>query len=148
MSQVQRLRALGDRVSTDLVACPLCGADKGYQLCEGSTSRWYSICCVACGQEVVECRIAADPAAAWNKAGAYADGLRAEIERLRTELDGRFGIGGELIVARRDRDGALHQKRVAEKVLERLVRRCESEMADTIDVPEIQTAKALLGLGA
>ena len=72
----------------------------------------------------------------------------AEITRLQLEIDRRFGIGGELIVARRDRDEALHKQRIAEQALERLVRRCEAEMADTIDVSEIQTAKALLGLGA
>ncbi|MEY2854610.1 MAG: hypothetical protein RL030_1742 [Pseudomonadota bacterium] len=74
--------------------------------------------------------------------------LKSIIEDADREIGRRFGIGGELIVARRDRDEALHKLRVAERVLERLVRRCEVEMADTIDVPEIQTAKALLGLGA
>lgn len=80
--------------------------------------------------------------------GNEAEDAADEIERLQTELDRRFGIGGELIVARRDRDEALHKQRIAEQALERLVRRCEAEMADTIDVSEIQTAKALLGLGA
>lgn len=74
--------------------------------------------------------------------------LKAVIKDADREIAWRFGIGGELIVARRERDEALHKLRVAEQVLERLVRRCEVEMADTIDVSEIQTAKALLGLGA
>ena len=37
---------------------------------------------------------------------------------------------------------------VVEKAIEDLVCRCEREISDTIDVPEIQTARALLGLGA
>lgn len=75
-------------------------------------------------------------------------GMADEFDRQAAELDRRFGIGGELLIARRERDDATHKMRVAETVLGRLVIRCESEMADMIDAPEIQTAKALLGLGA
>lgn len=73
---------------SDLVHCPLCGADKGYTLADGSSYRWLSVRCDACGQEVSECpnvgtpwnapkparNTAAD--AAWNEAGAYADRMR------------------------------------------------------------------------
>lgn len=78
---------------TKLVRCPLCGDDKGYKLFQGSTFRWWSVSCAGCGQEVTECRAAFGstqhtpagrtlPAdAAWNAAGAYADRLRAAINR-------------------------------------------------------------------
>ena len=72
-----------------LLPCPLCGDDKGYNLCEGSTFRWWSVQCGACGQEVTEAR-ATYPAettprtaradAAWNDAGAYASRLRAALK--------------------------------------------------------------------
>lgn len=57
-------------------------------------------------------------------------------------------VSCEPCATRKALDEANHRLRVAEKVLADLVRRCEVEMADTIEVPEIQTARALLGLGA
>lgn len=75
-----------------LVACPLCGADKGYTLAEGSTFRWWSVSCAECGGDVGECRSdmrkhlggvlpdrcdSADEA--WNDAGAYAQRLREAL---------------------------------------------------------------------
>ena len=77
-----------------LVRCPLCGADKGYTLDEGSTFRWWSVCCADCGQEVSEARAALGPTpltppartaacdAEWNSAGAHAEKLRAAIQRM------------------------------------------------------------------
>ena len=74
-----------------LLPCPLCGADKGYTLGEGSTYRWWSVQCGACGQEVAEAR-ATYPAettprtaradAAWNESGSHANGLRAKVAEL------------------------------------------------------------------
>ena len=78
-----------------LVACALCGEDNGYTLDEGSTWRWWSVKCAACGQEVAEARATypaeTDPRtdradAAWQEAGAHAAGLRAEIVQLRAAL--------------------------------------------------------------
>lgn len=79
-----------------LVGCPLCGADNGYLLAEGSTYRWWLAQCKHCGGTVAECasdcRTTAGtvlpdrwPAAdrAWNDAGGYANSLRVEVERLR-----------------------------------------------------------------
>lgn len=77
-----------------LVACPLCGADEGYRLDEGSTYRWWSVHCAGCGQEVSEARAtypaetasrtsAADEA--WNAAGAYAQSLRDRIAALEAQ---------------------------------------------------------------
>ena len=74
---------------TRLFACPMCGADKGYMLRDGSTYRWWLVSCTACGELVAECRsdrntslsapkpardIVADEA--WNTAGQYAENLR------------------------------------------------------------------------
>ena len=83
-----------ERTVRPLVRCGLCGADKGYTLDEGSTFRWWSVRCADCGQEVSEARAASGPAPLfpptrttpadeeWNRAGAYADRLRAAIERM------------------------------------------------------------------
>ena len=77
-----------------LVRCPLCGADEGYTLDEGSTSRWWSVRCADCGQEVGEARVAFGPSPLippsrttpadeeWTRAGAYADKLRAAIKQI------------------------------------------------------------------
>lgn len=72
-----------------LVPCPMCGADKGYTLTDGSTYRWWSVRCSDCGQEVGECRSSGyakmkepkpardkDADEVWNDAGAYAERLR------------------------------------------------------------------------
>ena len=74
-----------------LVPCPLCGADKGYNLDEGSTYRWWSVCCAECGQEVSEAR-AKYPAEttprvgtadhAWNEAGRHANQLRQALRQV------------------------------------------------------------------
>ena len=83
-----------DGMVRPLVRCGLCGADKGYTLDQGSTFRWWSVRCADCGQEVSEARAASGPAPLippsrttpaddeWNRAGAYADRLRAAIERM------------------------------------------------------------------
>ncbi len=80
---------LNDQLGPRLVACPMCGADKGYTLSEGSTYRWWRMNCADCGRDVDECRSdnrarlggilpdrceSADHA--WNEAGAYAQKLR------------------------------------------------------------------------
>lgn len=80
---------LNDQLGPRLVACPMCGADKGYTLSEGSTFRWWRVTCSDCGRDVDECRSdgrtrlggilpdrceSADHA--WNEAGAYAQKLR------------------------------------------------------------------------
>ena len=82
-------------IDTTLVRCPLCGANGGYTLEEGSTFRWWSVRCAGCGQEVSEARAALEPTpltppertapadAAWNAAGAYANEMRQEIRYLR-----------------------------------------------------------------
>lgn len=75
--------------------CPLCGADSGYSLHEGSTSKYLAIHCRSCGEQVSECRSDyVDPPEgreekadeAWNEAGKYAQGLLDEVERLRALL--------------------------------------------------------------
>jgi hypothetical protein len=84
-----------DRGVRRLVRCPLCGAEKGYVLGEGTTFRWWLVWCANCGREVGECRthgsLQADgtmpetcPAAdvVWDKAGAYAECLRMAIQRM------------------------------------------------------------------
>jgi len=81
-----------------LVACPLCGADKGYKLSDGSTYRWWDVYCASCGGAVAECssdrrtRLGAElparwPAAdeAWNSVGAHANKLRTLLARYRDE---------------------------------------------------------------
>jgi len=78
-----------------LVACPLCGADSGYLLTEGSTYRWWLAQCKHCGDTVAECasdrRTSAGtvlpdrwPAAdeAWNAAGAHAHMLRGALRQV------------------------------------------------------------------
>ena len=89
-------------MTTTLVPCPLCGAEKGYTLID--YYRISSVACQACGQAVAEFMaalptsedafIAAAPAA-WNSAGAHAQGLRDEIARLRSALNAmltQFGM--------------------------------------------------------
>jgi hypothetical protein len=83
---------------TTLTPCPLCGATMGYTLAEGSTYRWWRMSCKACGDDLGECaadrthKSGADfpdrwPAANehWNRVGAYASGLVAEVARLAAE---------------------------------------------------------------
>ena len=73
-----------------LVPCPLCGANKGYSLAEGSTYRWWSLLCADCGQETAEARanypaettlrtLRAD--AEWNAAGKHAQELRTALQQ-------------------------------------------------------------------
>lgn len=45
-------------------------------------------------------------------------------------------------------DGVISENEKLSDALRALVLRCEQEMCDTIDIPEIQEAKALLGMGA
>jgi hypothetical protein len=83
----------GEAMNTQhLVACPLCGADKGYFINEGSTCLWWSIKCTACVAQVCECRAGKtlwtavqrceNANAAWNAAGAYAHRLRVALETI------------------------------------------------------------------
>jgi hypothetical protein len=76
-----------------LVPCPLCGADEGYKLYEGSTIRWWSVCCASCEQEISEARKAnpeeltprTRPAdEVWNKAEEYAERMRIGHQRYET----------------------------------------------------------------
>ena len=80
---------------TELVPCPLCGGASGYTLKNGSTYRWHYAYCASCGEVVAECcagelRFEEEPPTtrtaeadtAWNEAGAYAEGLRVERDRL------------------------------------------------------------------
>ena len=84
---------------TALVPCPLCGANEGYTLSQGSTHRWWLPVCLGCGEQIGECR--SDPTlphnalvpdrwgladAAWNAAGKHAQGLRDENAKLRIQL--------------------------------------------------------------
>lgn len=75
-----------------LVACPLCGESKGYTLHEGTSYRWWRVCCGHCGADVDECRSDGGtslgrpkperwPAAdhAWNEAGKHAHELRCAL---------------------------------------------------------------------
>jgi hypothetical protein len=76
----------------ELVACPLCGADKGYSLRTGSTHRWWRVSCSSCGDDLGECR--ADgmmrlnlpplrhPYADthWQRVGAHAQRLRKALQ--------------------------------------------------------------------
>lgn len=81
---------------TELVPCPLCGGASGYTLKNGSTYRWHYAYCASCGEVVAECcagelRFEEEPPTtrtaeadtAWNEAGAYAEGLRVELDKLR-----------------------------------------------------------------
>ena len=93
-----------EKNNTDIVErlppCPLCGGEKGYSLHEGATYRWWDVQCSNCGRVVDECASdrrtnlgsvlperwkAAD--AVWSESAKYAEGMRAEITRLRAEAD-------------------------------------------------------------
>ena len=76
---------------------------------------------------------------------------RAHVDAAEAQANSNGVLGGlrsQVLRAEQCGDEAMHKLRIAEQVLQALVRRCEIEMADTIDVPEIQVARALLGLGA
>lgn len=77
---------------SNLVPCPICGADQGYGLSEGSTYRWWIVMCKGCGAEVAEChsdRLTTlgtelpsawpDADRAWNEAGKHAEDLRQQL---------------------------------------------------------------------
>jgi phage terminase large subunit GpA-like protein len=79
-----------------LVACPLCGAESGYKLSDGSTYRWWYVSCAACGDELGEC--SADRTHKhganlptrwqfadehWNRVGAHAQRLRDFLVTIR-----------------------------------------------------------------
>ena len=106
-----------------LVPCPLCGANKGYTLGEGSTYRWWRVSCADCGGDLGECRSdgrthfgdtfperweGADEA--WNEAGAYANRLRQAlavfVDRDLSFLGGNLwsdsGITREQVLAARE----------------------------------------------
>ena len=97
---------MSDTTAKPLTPCPLCGSDVGYKLRDGDTFSWWNVDCAGCGSTVSECRsdsstklgapkperwIAADDA--WNDAGAYSFGLRAEVERLRAALASLHDLG-------------------------------------------------------
>ena len=78
-----------------LVACPLCGAERGYTLSDGSTYRWWFVSCAGCGNELGEChsdrtlKHGADKPGRWewadehwNQVGAYAQRLRDAMPNL------------------------------------------------------------------
>lgn len=105
------------QTEAELCRCPLCGADKGYRLSEGSTFRWWSVQCAGCGQEVSECRSnnatqfdapkpARWPAAdeQWNSAGAHAQGLRTALTSL---------PGGAALLAGIDAEDSRHSPGLA-----------------------------------
>ena len=79
---------------TELVPCPLCGADKGYYPPDAKKFLWLSICCASCGSEIAKQLMASAPPAewpdrldaAWNAAGKHAQGLRDKIAGLRALL--------------------------------------------------------------
>ena len=96
MNEIAPPTNVGSNDGLGLVPCALCGEDKGYILDAGSTYRWWSVKCAACGQEVAEAR-ANNPAEttlrtaraddAWRNAGAHAAGLRGELQRLKESAD-------------------------------------------------------------
>ena len=84
---------------TPLVACPLCGADSGYTLRDGSTYCWWILSCAQCGEEVGECRADRTHRAGaalpqrwhladdhWTMVGAHAQQLRVTIEEQRLTI--------------------------------------------------------------
>jgi hypothetical protein len=81
-------------MSTNLVPCPLCGAESGYVLSDGNPC-WWSVQCAACGQETCEARATypaetTPPTAAadlaWNAAGQHTNRLRMGIHHLEAGL--------------------------------------------------------------
>jgi len=89
-----------ERQATVLVACPLCGADAGYTLGDGSTYRWWTVACAACGGELGECSANRDlPVDApkpirweladehWMRCGAHAQRLRDANLRAKSTND-------------------------------------------------------------
>ena len=122
-----------ERTVGPLLPCPCCGASDGYRLAKGSTYRWWSVQCAACGQAFGEC--ASDrrrtptllnrhrPADEhWNKIAAHADRLRALAELVMQET-------GE------DSDGLmLHEPREALVILRRA--------AAAVLVPNARVARA------
>ena len=86
---------VGLGVNAALLPCPFCGGEDGYRVHEGSTFRWRNLLCADCGEMVAEARNTANPHEiptdstpryadgdeAWNVAGAYAQGLRANGDR-------------------------------------------------------------------
>lgn len=110
---------------TTLTRCPLCGANSGYTLHEGSSSKWWAIHCPACGEQVSECRSGyVDPPEgrtqgadeAWNEAGKYAQGLRGRVDQLEQfAIPGctitEYSTGNEISVrSARQRDGSIKWK--------------------------------------
>jgi hypothetical protein len=71
---------------TALVPCPVCGKSAEYTINFGSTFKWRRLTCMACGIHEPEVRATADFDAEWNRVGAYAAGLAAEVARLTDEL--------------------------------------------------------------
>ena len=78
-----------------LVACPLCGESKGYTLHDGTSYRWWRVCCGHCGAGVAECHSDRRTQAgselpqtwmaaheAWNEAGKHAHELRQAVREL------------------------------------------------------------------
>ena len=81
---------------TALVPCPLCGGSKGYTLAKPHCDyKRFEVQCSVCGEPVTDClagnrRFDDEPPssstkadAAWNEAGAYAEGLRVSVIALR-----------------------------------------------------------------
>ena len=75
-------------MTTTLVPCPLCGAEKGYDLRHQHETGWLSVACAVCRQGITQVSeyIEFSTDAAWNDAGKYAQGLRDEIAKLRAWL--------------------------------------------------------------
>ena len=74
------------------------------------------------------------------------EALAGSYPREELSLGAVARVASALGVERLKHAESLHKLRAAEKLLEALVRRCEDEMPDAIDVPEIQVARALLAL--
>ena len=110
----------------DLVACPLCGALDGYVLDEGSTFRWWSVCCAKCRQEVSEVRAycpdkktprTARADVAWNEAGQHSHDMALEIHMLRNALSNAVKLADDrLAQMKADRAQALQWRDEAERL--------------------------------
>jgi hypothetical protein len=80
------------------VPCPLCGSTAGMFSVPSQPQCWWGVICGSCDEQVAEIRVPhtaslaerdARCIAAWNRAGAYAEGMRKGLEALRSERSSR-----------------------------------------------------------